>query len=252
MEFIIFIALIFALILALVGASTIRRCVIFEYQRGLLFRHGKFISILEPGQHWYIRSQQSIQVIDVRNQSVTIPGQEVLTADNIGIKISLIASYKIVDPYRAITQFMNYREAFYLQLQAALRDIVGALAVDDLLATREEIGKTLFERTREKATEVGIEPIEVNIKDIMFSGDLKKVFAQVVNARKEGLAALERARGESAALRNLANAARLLDDNPNLWQLRLLQLLENTSGNTVVLMPKEGLAGLKTLADKNA
>jgi regulator of protease activity HflC (stomatin/prohibitin superfamily) len=90
-------------------------------------------------------------------------------------------------------------------------------------------------RTVDKAAELGIELSLVGIKDIMFPGDLKAIFAQVVNARKEGLATLERARGETAALRHLANAAKLLESNPALMQLRLLQALGEQPGNTVVL-----------------
>ncbi len=85
----------------------------------------------------------------------------------------------------------------------------------------------------------------------MFPGELKNIFAQVVNARKEGLAALERARGESAALRNLANAASLFDNNPNLMQLRFLQSLEKNTGNTVVIMPPDA-NGTSKLLDRAA
>jgi len=146
----------------------------------------------------------------------------------------------VTDPYLAFVKVVNYHEALYLQIQMNLRDIVGSLPIDDLLAKREEIGKLLLERSTSKAAEMGIELGFVNVKDIMFPGELKNIFAQVVNARKEGLAALEKARGESASLRNLANAAGLLDKNPNLMQLRLLQSLEKNSGNTVVILPADG------------
>jgi regulator of protease activity HflC (stomatin/prohibitin superfamily) len=80
-----------------------------------------------------------------------------------------------------------------------------------------------------------MELMSVDVKDLMFPGPLKKVFAQVIEARQQGLASLEKARGETAAMRSLANAARMVDDNPSLLQLRILQQLESTSGNTVVL-----------------
>jgi len=89
--------------------------------------------------------------------------------------------------------------------------------------------------TAHAATEMGLKLISADIKDIMFAGDMKKAFAQVIKAQKEGQAALERARGETAALRSLANAARTMDDNPNLLQLRALQALADSSGNTLVL-----------------
>ena len=123
----------------------------------------------------------------------------------------------------------------HLELQLALRQIVGAVDIDSLLATRDEISKKLTEMTEAKARELGLHLISVGIKDIMFPGKLKEVFAQVVSARKEGLAALEKARGETAALRNLANAAKMIESNPGLMQLRMLQTLGGSSGNTLVL-----------------
>ncbi len=240
-----FAAIIVLLLLLTFAAATVRQCVVFEHQRGLLYRRGKFAEVWGPGVHWYFRPVHTVQKVDVRTLYVTIPGQEVLTADNVGIKVSLAASYKVVDPYRAVNQVASYPEALYLLLQVNLRDIVGEMAVEDLLARRNEIGKALLERTAPAVQEIGLALQMVNVKDIMFPGELRNIFAQVVNARKEGLAALERARGEHAALRNLANAARLLDENPHLYQLRLLQGLENSSGNTVVILPAEGLSSLR-------
>lgn len=236
MEFIPVLIILVLIATGLALAFNWRTVVVFEHERGLLYKNGKFASVLEPGRHTYFVWTSLVRKIDVRAQHITLPGQEVLSADNIGMKISLVTSYKVVDPYLAMNQVANYGEALYLTLQVNLRDVVGSLPVDDLLAKREEIGKAVFERSVQKATELGVELSMVNVRDIMFPGDLKNIFAQVVNARKEGLAALERARGESAALRNLANAARLLDGNPNLRQLRLLQTLENKSGNTIVLL----------------
>jgi regulator of protease activity HflC (stomatin/prohibitin superfamily) len=207
-------------------ALLMRRVTIFEHERGLLYRQGKFVRILAPGSHGFFGPLHSASKVDVRLRYVTITGQEVLTSDNIGIRISLAASYQIEDPYKAVHQSAHCHEALYLILQLALRDLVGALAVDDLLAKRQEISQALLEQTAGKAAELGLKLELVSIKDIMFPGELKNIFAQVVNARKEGLAALERARGESAALRNLANAAQLFEGHPHLWQMRALQALE--------------------------
>ena len=96
------------------------------------------------------------------------------------------------------------------------------------------------ELTEKKIQELGLKLLSVNIKDIMFPGQLKQIFAQVVKARQEGLAALEKARGETAALRNLAGAAKMIESNPNLMQLRFIQALGESSGNTLVLgMPSQ-------------
>lgn len=231
--------LVLLFIFALVAIS-IQRCVIFEYQRGLLYRRGKFVAVLQPGEHFYFRPIHTLTRVEMRTVTMTIPGQEVISADNVGIKISLAAGYRVSDPYLAVNKVLNYQESLYLLLQMNLREIVGSLAIDDIVAKRKEIDQQLYEKSREQAAEIGLELCFVNIKDLMFPGELKNIFAQVVNARKEGLAALERARGESAALRNLANAARVFENNPNLFRLRLLQAIEKGSGNTVVLLPVEG------------
>lgn len=221
-----------------------RRVTVYDYESGLQFNQGKFQRILSPGTHGYWRGLQKVQKLDMRNRFITLPGQEVLTADNISLKITLVASFKIGDPHQAIMETVNYQEALYLLLQINLRDIVGARNIDDLLGKRAEIGGELFNRSLEQAKALGLVLNLVNIKDVMFPGDLKEIFARVVNARKEGLAALERARSESAALRNLANAAKLLHNNPELAQLRMFQVMENSKANTVFWMPTTEAAGI--------
>ncbi len=224
-----------AILIGLLYLANFRPYTVLEHERGLIYRNGRFQRVLHPGRHWYNRLVHTIYTLDVRARFVSIPGQEVMSSDNVSLKVSLAANFKVVDPYRAINQTASYQDSLYAFLQLALRDLVGATPIDELLARRKEIGDLLFENTRAKATELGIELLSVGIKDIMFPGELKSIFAQVVSARKEGLAALERARGESAALRNLANTAKLLENNPALLQLRLLQALSSSSGNTIML-----------------
>ena len=252
MEALITTILLIVLLVLLVVFATMRRFTILEYERGLFYSRGKFVRLLESGDYWYFRPLQFIQKIDLRKQFVTIPGQELLSADNVSLKISLAAAYQVTDPYLATNQVTDYQGALYLLLQLNVRDVVGALEVDELIAKRGDIGKLLYDKSAAQAAELGLQLSLVNIKDIMFPGELKTIFAQVVNARKSGLASLERARGESAALRNLANAAKLLDDNPGLAQLRLYQLLETKSGNTVVFLAGESQELLEKTAKKLA
>jgi regulator of protease activity HflC (stomatin/prohibitin superfamily) len=209
--------------------------IVFEYERGVLYRWGKFREILQPGSYLVLQRMETIQKIDVRTRFVTIPGQDVLSADNISIKVSMVASFKVEDPFAALNNTNNYIEALYLILQLELRDLCGSTPIDELLVKRGELGTRLSEKGKEKAAELGLTLLYAGIKDIMLPGDLKNIFAQIVNARNAGLAALEKARGESAALRNLANAAKSLENNPALLQLRILHALEGKSGNTIVL-----------------
>jgi regulator of protease activity HflC (stomatin/prohibitin superfamily) len=231
---IIAVVILFAAFAALVYLAFYRRLIIFEHEQGLAYRYGKFVGVWGPGLHWYSPRVTTVHKVDIRSRSVTIPAQELLSADNVSIKVSVAVNYKIADPYKAYHSSVNSEAALYLLLQLQLRDLVGAVPMDELLSKRKQLAEMLLGGSREKAAELGIELLQAGIKDVMFPGELKNIYAQVVNARNEGLAALERARGESAALRNLANAAKLLENNPALLQLRILQAVENKPGNTIV------------------
>ncbi len=213
----------------------IRRVTIFEYEKGLQYYKGKFKMLLEPGQYWYVPLVTTINTIDVRPCFVSVTGQEILSSDGITLKLSLAAQYEIADPYIAVNKVRNYSESLHLELQLAMREIIGNAAIDDLLENRNQFSTQLFEATQSKIREIGLKLVSVNIKDIMFPGQLKQIFAQAVKARKEGQAILEKARGETAALRKLANAAKMIESNPNLMNLRLVQALGESSGNTLVL-----------------
>ena len=213
----------------------VRRITIFEYEKGLKYTDGKFTAVLGPGQYWYVPFFVRIEKFDIRPCFVSIVGQEVLSSDGVTLKVSLAANYQIVDLNTAINKAQSYQDALYLELQLALREIIGSTDIDSVLKSRNEFSVKLVELTLQQVQDLGLQLNSVNLKDIMFPGKLKEIFAQVVNARQEGLAALEKARGETAALRALANAAKMIESNPNLLQLRQLQALSEASGNTLIL-----------------
>jgi regulator of protease activity HflC (stomatin/prohibitin superfamily) len=218
----------------------VRRITVFEYEKALKYTNGKFGAVLAPGVYWYIPFFVSIHKIDVRPRFASITGQEILSSDGVSLKVSLAANFEISDPYVAVNKVQSFQEALYLELQLVLREIIGSADIDTVLNSRGELSKKVMAMTSSKAQDLGLKLISVNLKDIMFPGKLKEMFAQVVNARKEGLAALEKARSERAALRNLANAAKMIESNPSLMQLRLVQALGGSSGNTLILgMPSQ-------------
>ncbi|HEX5824005.1 MAG TPA: slipin family protein [Candidatus Limnocylindrales bacterium] len=226
------------LLLVVVAAIVARPFVVvtvYDYQRGLRYRMGRFSGLVDAGPHLSIRGFNEVRVIDGRPTSLTVPGQEILTADGVALKVSLTAHYVIADPVAAVTGDQDHLRALYVALQAGLRGAIAGRTADDILATRGEIGPAAGAAIASDVARIGVELLGVDVRDVMVPGDLKRAFAGIVAARREGEAALERARGETAALRSLANAGRLLDDNPGLLQLRLLQQLEASSGNTVVL-----------------
>lgn len=219
----------------IVARTTLKSIIVYEYQTGLKFKKGKLVRTLETGKHWYFKPSTSVQVVDLRARHITVPGQEVLTSDHISLKISLAAEYRVKQPRIACTETENYAQALYLQLQLGLRQIISTRPVDEVLALRGEFGPKLKDLCSQSAQSIGLELVSAQVKDIMFPGALKQMFAQVVRARNEGLAALEKARGETAALRKLANAARIIDQNPTLMQLRLLHSLTESNAATLVV-----------------
>ena len=239
MEYLLIVIILIAIFFVLrIGA---RRITVFEYEKGLKYRKGKFKELVGPGQYWYIPYFVIIQKIDTRPRFVSIAGQEVLSSDGVTLKVSIAANFEISDLDIAINKIQSFQDALYIELQLALREIIGAADIDTILSNRDEMSTKLKEMTEQKIKKLGLKLISVSLKDIMFPGKLKEMFAQVINAKKEGLAALEKARGETAALRHLANAAKMLDSNPNLMQLRLVQALNQSSGNTLILgMPQQG------------
>ena len=238
---------------AAVNLALLRRETVFEHEQGLLFRKGILKRTLPPGQYRYWSRLHSIAKIDIRLRTISVPGQEVLSSDNITVRVTLAAQYRVSDAVIALTKVESFTEAFYVILQVALREQIGASPIDEIVARRTDVGKEIFTKVEGQAREIGLALKSVDVKDIMFPGDLKRIFAQVLKAQKEGLAALEKARGETAALRNLANAAKMVKDNPALLQLRVLQTLEGGSGNTVVVgFPPEATPILRKGAESDS
>src|SRR5919108_1114600 len=151
----------------------LERVRVFEFERALTYRRGRFAEILGPGQHWLLRPTTTVKKLDVRPRFVSVPGQEVLSADGVGLRVSLAADYELVDPARAVNEVENFQEALYLTLQLALRQIVGETEIDELLEKRGELGDRLLELTRERGEELGLAIRRVELKDIMFPGPLK-------------------------------------------------------------------------------
>lgn len=232
---IIIIVVLCAIVLAAMLSKLLKKITVWEYEKGLLYKDGKLSKILDPGAHWICPLYNHAINVDMRDRTISIAGQELLSMDNIGLKVSIAASYKIVDANLAINKTENYYSALYTLMQLELREIVGTMKLDDLLEKRNELGTKMMEACKPKVAELGLELLYANVRDIMLAGDMKKAFGEVIKAQKQGLAVLEKTRGETAALRSLANAAKMLEDNPALLQLRALQTLGETSGNTMIM-----------------
>lgn len=231
------IGLMFVIFAAIKFAQFRRAFLVSEGHAGLLYHKGKFVEVLRAGRHIRWGRHFTLNAQDLRKASLLVAGQDVLTADNVGLKLSLIVTYQVSDPVKAAHETQDWQGDLYNFAQIALRAVVGGVVVEALLNQRLEIGAQLLARVQPEVAKIGLNVLAVEVKDVMFPAELKRAFSDVLKAKQEGQAALERARGESAALRNLANAARVLEGNPALMNLRLMQSLSaaQSAGNTLVL-----------------
>jgi len=211
-----------------------RRVTVNQWEQGLLFRYGRLETVLEPGSHRRWGGGFTLRAVDMRPWVVLVPTQEVPTAAGATVKVTVAGQAHVMDAATYVTAARNAEQALYLAVQVALRELVATTTVEDLLANRGDVGNRLLAGVRGLDT-LGLAVDQLELKDIVLPGELKRAQAEVLVARAQGTAALERARGETAALRSLANAARMAADNPVLVQLRLLQQLEASMGHTVVI-----------------
>lgn len=225
---------------------------VHEYERGLRFERGRFRGLVDAGTHVTFRPTGELRILDARPGFAVVEGQELLTSDGLPLKISLVARFVVGDAVTAVTGDQDYRRALHLVLQLGLREMVGRRTLDELLGSRAEIGPAIREMCSSDVSALGLELLVVEVRDLMVSGDLKRAYTSVAAARKEGEAALERARGETAALRNLANAGRLVEDNPALLQLRMLQQVGATPGSTIMVSLPDGTTGSDEVRAKAA
>lgn len=208
--------------------------VVQEWERVLLYRDGRFEEQLEAGRHRRSRRRRSVVRVLVRPRLLVVPSQEVLTADGLSVKVSLTAAVRTSDP-RRWHEAVEHADGFvYAAMQIALREAVGARTLDELLAARSSLPDDVLAGAGAAVDAVGVVVESLSVRDVMVPAELRRAAADVAVARAQGQAALERARSEVAATRTLANAARMVAEQPALLQLRTLQAVE-AGGATVVL-----------------
>ena len=208
--------------------------VVQEWERVLVYRDGRFAEAIGPGRHRRRRWHRRFVRVSIRPRLLAVPGQEVLTADGLAVKVSLTVAVSTADP-RRWHETVDVPDGFvYSALQVALREVVAAGTFEELLAGRGTLADQVRERVGAAAEAVGVAIDSLALRDVMVPAEIRRAAADVVTARAQGQAVLERARSEVAATRALANAARLIAEQPALLQLRTLQAVE-AGGATVVL-----------------
>ncbi|MEZ4537975.1 MAG: SPFH domain-containing protein [Cyanobacteriota/Melainabacteria group bacterium] len=242
----------FMIVLRLFRAA-FKRQVIYEYQVGLLYKSGKFDRQLEPGSHWINPFFDTVQTVDTRATTTVIGAQEVISSDNIGLKLSISARYRVADAVKYTHEHASSFTELYSLIQIALRNAAASTGAEAFIE-RKDLGAVLSAEVKDAAAALGIEVQSVDIKDVMYPAEIRKIYSEVVRAQKKVRQLSNGYRGEQAALRNLANAARMLENNPALMNLRILQSLstkaaDGTSPN-IVLGLSQGLFPLETGGSK--
>lgn len=213
--------------------------VVFEYKRGLKFRFGKYVKILEPGLRWVIPGVETVQVVDIRVITINIISQEVMTSDNVPCKIDGVLFFKITNPEFAVLEVAQYEFAITQLAQAALRDVCGKVELDTILSNREEIGKNIRDIVKAETDEWGIVVIDVKIKDILLPENMRRMMANQAEAERSRRARIILAEAEEQAAGMLLAAGKKIDESPSAIKLRLYQTLANIAAekNSTILFP---------------
>lgn len=207
--------------------------IIYPYQKAIWYHDGAFQKVVGEGRYVHFGKRDQYQVYDTRPLPLSVSGQEILTHDQVSIRVSLAGFYQLDDLHRAVTQSNHYPAALHTHAQTALRKAIGTVTLDTLLADKQQLDAHLSEVITPLAEGLGLKVSDITVLDVMLPANLKKAFSGVLEAQKEAQKNLEKARGEQAVLRSLANSAKLFDDHPALMQLRVIQSLA-TGNNSIV------------------
>lgn len=199
-----------------------------QHEAGLLSVDGKLEGRLPPGRHafWQVGRTVKVQKVDLRPQPLEVTAQEILTKDRVGIRVTLTAFYRIVDPEMAALASGDVPNTLYRLIQFAIREAVATRTLDDILAARDTIDSEVRSFVASRAAELGAEVKEIGVKDVILPGDVRELLNKVVEAERVAKANLIRRQEETAATRSLLNTSRLMEDNPLLLRLKELEALE--------------------------
>lgn len=209
-----------------------------QWEKALIFRLGKFRAVRGPGIFVVLPGADSVRLVDTRILTLDIPRQEAITKDNVPVSLDGVIFLRVSDPADAVIRVQNYQHAIRQYSQTALRDVVGAATLDQILADREALGKKIEQMVESEIEGWGLEVAAIRIQDIVLPEDLKRVMARQASAEREKRANITKSEGDREAAENLAAAATTMATAPGALQLRTLQTLDSlgsSAANTVVM-----------------
>lgn len=233
----------FPVLLILVGLllSILRSSVkiVQEYERGVIFRLGRVVGARGPGLFFIIPILEKMVKVDLRVVTLDVPSQEAITKDNVTVRINAVAYFRVLDPVKAVVEVENYLKATSQIAQTTLRNVIGQVELDDLLAEREAINHRLQQIIDEATEPWGVKVSIVEVKDVELPDVMKRAMARQAEAEREKRAKIIHAEGELQAARQLAEAARTMSEQPAALQLRYLQTLTEIAveNNSTIVFP---------------
>ncbi len=228
-------------ILAVLVLSILRASmkIVQEYERGVIFRLGRVIGAKGPGMFFIIPIVDRMVKVDLRVVTLDVPTQEAITKDNVTIRLNAVAYFRVLDPVAAVVNVENYLLATSQIAQTTLRNVIGQVELDELLAEREKINTRLQQIIDEATEPWGIKVSIVEVKDVELPDVMKRAMARQAEAEREKRAKIIHAEGEYQAAQRLLEAARLMSQEPTSVQLRYLQTLTEIAveQNSTVIFP---------------
>lgn len=217
-----------------------------EAKAGLLYIDNRFVRVLPPGKYgfWAVSGSPRVDIVDLRRQTLEVPGQEILSRDKVSLRVNILAEYQVKDPVKAKQTIANFEAYFYRLLQLTMRQALGRKTLEEILAEKTEVDEATASMVRTEMNALGVEVGAIALKDIILPGDMREIMNQVVSAEKQAQANLIRRREETAATRSLLNTAKLLEDNPILVRLKELETLEKLVEKVDRLTVTGGFEGL--------
>jgi regulator of protease activity HflC (stomatin/prohibitin superfamily) len=242
----IYIAVAIALLALIASAIKIFR----EYERGVVFTLGRFTTIAGPGLAIIIPGVQQAVRVDMRTLVVDVPTQDVISRDNVSVKVNAVIYFRIVDPQRAIINVENFMQATSQLAQTTLRSVLGKHELDEMLAERDKLNADIQAILDKQTDPWGIKVANVEIKHVDLDESMVRAIARQAEAERFRRAKIINAEGESQAARMLVDAGKTLAEEPNAMQLRYFAALHDVAGNrtsTIVFpIPMDVLLKLKT------
>lgn len=194
-----------------------------EYERGVVFRLGRLIAVKGPGLVFIIPFLDRMVRVDLRTITLDVPSQEIITKDNVTVKVNAVCYFRVLDPNKAVTAVQNYMVATSQISQTSMRSVVGQVPLDDLLSEREQLNAKLQKIIDNQTDPWGIKVSIVELKDVQIPETMQRAMAQQAEAERERRAKIISAEGEFQASQKLAEAASVLAKEPGAMQLRYLQ-----------------------------